>query len=569
MESAEIARRFLAYFKQQGHAIVPSASLVAEDPTVLFVIAGMQPFKPYLLGQQTPPWKRAADVQKCVRTLDIEEVGKTTRHATFFQMLGNWSFGDYFKEGAIRYAWELLTKSEAEGGFGFPESKLWATVLHGDNEAFAIWRDQIGLPEDRIQARGLADNYWHMGVPGPGGPCSEIYYDRGPDYGRDGGPEADEDRFLEVWNLVFMQDQLSKVRAKDDFDIEGPLPSKNVDTGMGLERMASILQGVDNLYEIDTTWKILDRAAELTEQSYGRDQRPDVALRVIADHVRSAVMLIEDGVLPGNEGRGYVLRRIVRRSIRNLRLLSGAQRGGGASTTGERFMHDLTSVAIEAMAPLYPELTRDAANIQTVLDAEEVAFGSTLRTGTAIFDAAVEENRRKSSTTLTGAQAFQLHDTYGFPIDGTLEMAAEQGLSVDEEGFRRLMAEQKDRAKRDAAEKKTGNADISAFAELLERSGAVTFTGYDQISGEATVLGLLAGGVPVRSATPGTEVAVVLDRTPFYAEGGGQLPDGGVIRTDGPGGPAEIQIHDVQTPLPGLVVHRGVVGFGEVTVGLP
>ena len=280
MESAEIARRFLDYFQQQGHAIVPSASLVADDPTVLFVIAGMQPFKPYLLGQQTPPWRRVADVQKCVRTLDIEEVGKTTRHATFFQMLGNWSFGDYFKEGAITYAWELLTRTEAQGGFGFPESKLWATVLHDDDEAYAIWRDRIGLPESRIQRRGLTDNYWHMGVPGPGGPCSEIYYDRGPDYGRDGGPEADEDRFLEVWNLVFMQDQLSKVRAKDDFDIEGPLPSRNVDTGMGLERMASILQGVDNLYEIDTTWKILDRAAELTEQDYGRETRADVALRV-------------------------------------------------------------------------------------------------------------------------------------------------------------------------------------------------------------------------------------------------------------------------------------------------
>src|SRR6266496_5477515 len=524
MESAEIARRFLAYFEQQGHTIVPSASLVADDPTVLFVIAGMQPFKPYLLGQRTPPYKRAADVQKCVRTLDIDEVGKTTRHATFFQMLGNWSFGDYFKEGAIKYAWELLTTPEAEGGFGFPESRLWATVLHGDDEARAIWRDQIGLPESRIQARGLADNYWHMGVPGPGGPCSEIYYDRGPEYGRDGGPAVDEDRFLEVWNLVFMQDQLSKVRAKDDFDIEGPLPFKNVDTGMGLERMASILQGVDNIYEVDTTWKILDRAAELTEQKYGADHRSDVALRVVADHVRSAVMLVADGVLPGNEGRGYVLRRIVRRSIRNLRLLSGAQRGGAGATpaTGERFMHELTSVALEAMEGLYPELRSVAANIHTVIDAEETAFASTLRTGTAIFDASVEENRRRDTETLSGAQAFQLHDTYGFPIDLTLEMAAEQGLNVDEDGFRRLMSEQRERAKRDAAEKKTGNADITAFAELLERSGAVTFTGYDQIAGEATILGLLVNGVPVPAAGAGTEVDVVLDRTPFYAEGGGQ-----------------------------------------------
>ncbi len=565
MESAEIARRFLAFFKQQGHTIEPSASLVADDPTVLFVIAGMQPFKPFLLGQQTPPHRRVADVQKCVRTLDIEEVGKTTRHATFFQMLGNWSFGDYFKEGAIRYAWELLTSSEADGGFGFPESKLWATVLHGDHEAYAIWRDQIGLPESRIQERGLADNYWHMGVPGPGGPCSEIYYDRGPEYGRDGGPEADEDRFLEVWNLVFMQDSLSKVRAKDDFDIEGPLPSRNVDTGMGLERMASILQGVDNLYEIDTTWKILDRAAELTEQSYGRDQKADVALRVIADHVRSAVMLIEDGVLPGNEGRGYVLRRIMRRSIRNLRLLAGAQRGGGGGASSEHFIHDLTSVAIEAMAPLYPELKRDAANIHTVMDAEEAAFAGTLRTGTAIFEAAVEENKRKSRTDISGEQAFQLHDTYGFPIDLTLEMAAEQGLSVDEDGFRRLMGEQKDRARKDAAGKKTGNVDISVFAELLERSGSVAFTGYDQISGEANVLGLLVNGRLVNAAGAGTEVDVILDRTPFYAEGGGQLADSGLITVDG----GVVDVSDVQTPLTGLIVHRGKVRSGEITTGAP
>jgi alanyl-tRNA synthetase len=568
MQSAEIARRFLAYFEAKGHAVVPSASLVAEDPTLLFVVAGMQPFKPYLLGQQTPPWKRVADVQKCVRTLDIEEVGKTTRHATFFQMLGNWSFGDYFKEGAIPFAWELLTTSERDGGFGFPEDKLWATVLHGDDEAYAIWRDEIGLPESRIQRRGLKDNYWHMGVPGPGGPCSEIYYDRGPECGKDGGPEADEDRFLEVWNLVFMQDQLSAVRAKDDFDVEGSLPHRNVDTGMGLERMAALLQGVDNIYEIDTTYKILDKAAELTEQDYGTDHRSDVALRVVADHVRSSVMLIEDGVLPNNEGGGYVLRRLLRRSIRNLRLLAGGQRGGGAPA-GTGFMHELTSVAIDAMGEQFPELQADAAHIHAVVDAEEAAFASTLRTGTAIFDVAVEETRRKKSSVLSGEQAFQLHDTYGFPIDLTLEMAAEQGLSVDEDGFRRLMDEQRARAKKDATEKKTGNADISVYASLLERAGKVTFTGYDLTAGEATVVGLLSGGVPVQAAVPGDGVSVVLDRTPFYAEGGGQLADQGVIRTDGPNGPAEIEVTDVQAPLPGLIVHRGVVRFGEVTVGSP
>jgi alanyl-tRNA synthetase len=405
-------------------------------------------------------------------------------------------------------------------------------------------------------------------VPGPGGPCSEIYYDRGPEHGRDGGPEADEDRFLEVWNLVFMQDTLSAVRAKDDFDIVGPLPSKNVDTGMGLERMAFLLQGLNNMYEIDTTGKILRAAAELTEQDYGFDRRTDVALRVVADHVRSAVMLIEDGVLPGNEAGGYVLRRLLRRSIRNLRLLSGAQRGGGAGS-GTGFMHELTAVTIDAMGDQFPGLHRDAGHIHTVIDAEEAAFASTLRTGTAIFDVAVEEAKRKHSAVLSGAQAFQLHDTYGFPIDLTLEMAAEQGLAVDEEGFRRLMQEQRERAKKDAREKKTGNADISVFAQLLEQAGKVLFTGYDQAVGEATIVGLLAGGVPVKSATPGTEVSVVLDRTPFYAEGGGQLPDHGIIRSDGPSGPSEIEVTDVQAPLPGLVVHRGIVRSGEVTAGSP
>jgi alanyl-tRNA synthetase len=563
MESAEIARRFLAYFKQQGHAIVPSASLVADDPTVLFVIAGMQPFKPYLLGQRTPEHRRVADVQKCVRTDDIEEVGRTTRHATFFQMLGNWSFGDYFKEGAIPFAWELLTRSEADGGFGFPESKLWATVLHNDDEAFAIWRDEIGVPESRIQRRGLNDNYWSMGVPGPGGPCSEIYYDRGPEYGREGGPEADEDRYLEVWNLVFMQDQITKFRAKDDFDIDGPLPFKNVDTGMGLERMASLLQGVDNIYEIDTTFKILDRAAELSEQRYGADPKADIALKVVADHVRCAVMLIEDGVLPSNEGSGYVLRRVLRRSIRNMRLLSGSHRGGG-STSGEQFMHELTATAIDAMGELYPELRRDASNIHTVIDAEEQTFAGTLRTGTAIFDAAVEESKRKAQNRLSGTQAFQLHDTYGFPIELTLEMAQEQGLTVDEEGFRRLMTEQRERAKKDAKEKKTGNADISVFATLLERSGAVSFTGYHENSGEATVIGLLIDGVSVPVATAGTEVSVILDRTPFYAEGGGQLADAGRITT---AGGAEIEIYDVQAPIKGVVVHRGKVISGQAGQG--
>ena len=570
MESAEIVRRFLSYFEQRGHTIVPSASLVADDPTLLLVNAGMQPFKPYFLGQQTPPFRRATSCQKCVRTPDIDEVGKTTRHGTFFQMLGNFSFGDYFKEQAIPFAWDLLTRPESDGGFGFPEGRMWVTVLHDDDEAAKLWHDVVGIPESRIQRRGLADNYWHMGVPGPGGPCSEIYYDRGPDYGREGGPEVDEDRYLEVWNLVFMQYQLGAVRAKTDFDVVGDLPSRNIDTGMGMERMAAILQGVDNIYEIDTMWRVLERAVELTEQPYGADERSDVALRVVTDHVRTAVMLVADGVIPSNEGRGYVLRRILRRSMQKLRLLSGAQRGGySRGGQDETFMHELSAVAITGLGDQYPELIRDAPNIHTVIDAEEAAFTATLRTGSAIFDAAVEETRRRGASTIGGAQAFQLHDTYGFPIDLTLEMASEQGLTVDEGEFRRLMAEQRQRAKADAAGKKTGNADISVFAQALAQAGRVTFTGYDEVAADATVVGIIANGVAVPSAAAGTAVEVVLDRTPFYAEGGGQLADNGVISAfgSGAGDNARIEVTDVQSPVPGLIVHRGTVTEGEILVG--
>ena len=566
MESAEIARRFLTYFSERGHTVVPSASLIADDPTLLLVNAGMQPFKPYFLGQVEPPFKRATSCQKCVRTPDIEEVGKTTRHGTFFQMLGNFSFGDYFKDQAIPFAWELLTTPERDGGFGFPEDRLWATVYHDDDEAARIWRDVVGVPESRIQRRGMADNYWSMGVPGPCGPCSEIYYDRGPDYGREGGPVADEERYLEVWNLVFMQYLRGEGAGKEGWPILGELPSRNIDTGMGLERMAAILQGVDNIYEVDTLWKVLDRAAELTEQKYGRDHRVDVALRVVADHVRTAVMLVADGVLPSNEGRGYVLRRILRRSVYNLRLLAGGQRGGGSEG---RYLHELAGTALGAMADLYPELVEATPRVLGVIDAEESTFLSTLRTGSAIFDAAVGESKRRGAAVLSGEQAFQLHDTYGFPIDLTLEMASEQGLQVDEEGFRRLMAEQRQRAKADSLEKKTGNADISVFAGLLAKSGPVIFTGYDEISGEATVTGLLAGGVSVPAAGAGTEVEVILDRTPFYAQGGGQLADSGVIRVASAPGAAggEVEVRDVQTPVPGLIVHRGVVTSGEVVVG--
>ena len=551
MSSAEIRRRFLSHFESRGHTVVPSASLITDDPTLLLVNAGMVPFKPYFLGELPPPSPRATSVQKCVRTLDIEEVGKTTRHGSFFQMAGNFSFGDYFKQGAIDFAWELLTGSVDAGGYGLPEERLWATVYLDDDEAFELWKRYV--PEDRIQRRDLADNYWHMGVPGPGGPCSEIYYDRGSGHGREGGPVADEDRYLEVWNLVFMQYQLSTVRTKVDFDIAGPLPAQNIDTGMGLERVATVLQGVDNLYEIDTSRAILDRAAELTGVRYGQDPAADVRLRVVADHARTAVMLIGDGVRAGNEGRDYVLRRILRRTVRAMRLL-GAH---------EPTMTALVEASIGAMGPQYPDLVEGAKRISAVAVGEERSFLETLSKGASVFDTAVPV-ARSSGGVLSGAQAFQLHDTYGFPIDLTLEMAAEQGLSVDEPGFRTLMAEQRAKGKADAKQKKTGGVDTSAYRGLLEDAGAPTFTGYGEVRSEGRVRGLLVGGAPVSSAPEGEHVELVLDRTPFYAEGGGQLADAGrIVLGDG----TVVQVDDVQKPLGDLIVHRGRVVSGEARVG--
>jgi alanyl-tRNA synthetase len=373
METAEIARRFLAFFEEHGHTPVPSASLVAEDPTLLLVNAGMVPFKPYFLGERTAPYDRAASVQKCVRTIDIDEVGKTSRHASFFQMLGNFSFGDYFKERAIPFAWDLMTRSVADGGFGLPVERLWVTVYHDDDEAADIWRDTVGVPAERIQRFGMEENYWSMGVPGPCGPCSEIFWDRGPEFGAEGGPQADEDRYVELWNLVFMQFERGPGGAKRDYPILGELPRKNIDTGMGLERLASVLQSVDNIYETDTLGRILHRAAELTATRYGDDHAGDVSLRVVADHMRTATMLVSDGVVPGNEKRGYVLRRILRRSVRNLRLLSGEDR---------HYLHDLTDTTIEAMAGIYPELRTGADAIHAVIDTEEKNFSDTLRSGT-------------------------------------------------------------------------------------------------------------------------------------------------------------------------------------------
>ena len=554
MDSAEIRTRFLKFFAERGHQVIPSASLLLDDPTLLFVNAGMVPFKPYFLGEAPPPYPRATSVQKCVRTLDIEEVGKTTRHASFFQMAGNFSFGDYFKQGAIPYAWELLTSSQADGGFGFAEDKLWVTVYDNDDEAADIWHREVGIPLERIQRRGPKDNYWSMGVPGPGGPCSEIYYDRGAAYGQEGGPVVDEDRYLEVWNLVFMQEELSAVRSKEDFDVLKPLPAKNIDTGMGLERMAALLQGVENIYEIDTTKRILDRASELTGVAYGASEKSDVALRVIADHSRTCAFLIGDGVVPGNEGRGYVLRRLMRRVIRNMRILGCEEPAIG----------DLMGTTITTMAPQYPELNDEASRITTVSVQEEGAFLQTLRTGTQIFDMAASEVRNNGGGVLPGEQAFVLHDTYGFPIDLTLEMAREQGLDVDEAGFRELMTEQRERAKADARSRKAGVASVTAYREVLEHGGTTGFTGYVETVSEGVVTGILRDGVVVPVAREGDHVEIVLNRTPFYAEAGGQLGDHGRITS---AGGASLGVYDVQTPVPGLFIHRATVSAGELTVG--
>jgi alanyl-tRNA synthetase len=559
VESAEIRSRWLRFFEsdnRQGltHTVVPSASLIADDPNLLLVNAGMVPFKPYFLGEVTPPYKRATSVQKCVRTLDIDEVGKTTRHASFFQMCGNFSFGDYFKEGAIALAWELLTRPIADGGYGFPEEKLWVTVYLDDDEAADIWHKKIGVPKERIQRRDMADNFWSMGVPGPCGPCSEIYYDRGPAYGVEGGPIADENRYLEVWNLVFMQNERGAGGGKDGYPILGELPAKSIDTGLGLERTAALLQGVENIYEIDTTIQILNRASELTGVKYGTSEKSDVSLRVIADHARTSAMLIGDGVTPGNEGRGYVLRRMMRRTIRNMRLLGSM----------DPVMSELTVAAIGAMGPQYPELVSDKNRILAVSASEEESFLQTLKSGTQIFDLSSAALKKSKSSVLPGEDVFKLHDTYGFPFDLTLEMAREEGLSVDEDGFRRLMKEQKDRAKADAKSKKSGHTDVSVYRSIADKNGKTEFLGYTQVSSEAKLTGVLVDGVGVASATEGDDVEIILNRTPFYAEGGGQLADGGRI-TFASG--AVIAIDDVQSPVPGVSVHRGRVINGTVEVG--
>ena len=513
METAEIQRRWLTFFGDRGHTVVPSASLVSDDPTLMFTVAGMVPFIPYLTGVVPAPYPRATSVQKCIRTLDIEEVGKTTRHGTFFQMNGNFSFGDYFKEGAIGYAWELLTTSESEGGLGFDESDLWVTVYEEDDEAETLWKQIAGIPAERIQRMGKEDNYWSTGQPGPAGPCSEIYFDRGSEFGPDGGPAVDDTRYLEIWNLVFMQYQIENVRSKVDFDIVGELPQKNIDTGMGMERVAFLKQGVANMYEIDQVRPVLDVASELSGRSYGSDHDDDVRMRVIADHIRSSLMLMTDGVVPSNDGRGYVLRRLLRRSIRSMRLLG----------VHEASFAELFQASRDAMSAAYPEVASEYDRVSALALAEEESFLKTLEAGTSILDVAVSESQKAGTTALAGDTAFLLHDTYGFPIDLTLEIAEESGLSVDRASFDALMAEQRQRAKSDAKSKKSALADVSVYREFRS-AGETVFTGYDSLGTESEILGILLDGQSVQSATDGQQVEIILAATPLYAESGGKSP---------------------------------------------
>ena len=552
METAEIQRRWLTFFGDRGHTVVPSASLVSDDPTLMFTVAGMVPFIPYLTGVVPAPYPRATSVQKCIRTLDIEEVGKTTRHGTFFQMNGNFSFGDYFKEGAIEYAWELLTSSESSGGLGFRESDLWVTVYEEDDVAEKLWRDIAGLPAERIQRMGREDNYWSTGQPGPAGPCSEIYFDRGPAYGPEGGPAVDDNRYIEIWNLVFMQYLIDNVRSKIDFDIVGDLPSKNIDTGMGMERVAFLKQGVENMYEIDQVRPVLDAASELSGRAYGANGEDDVRMRVIADHIRSSLMLMTDGVVPSNEGRGYVLRRLLRRSIRSIRLLG----------VEEATFPVLFAASRDAMAPAYPEVAAEFDRVSGLVEAEESSFLKTLEAGTSILDLAVSETQGSGSATLSGDTAFLLHDTYGFPIDLTLEMAEEAGLTVDRDSFAELMQQQRSRAKVDAKSKKSLRADVSVYGEFRQ-AGETAFCGYTVLDATSTVLGLLVDGASVDSVGSGQIAEVILAETPLYAESGGQVSDVGSL--SGPS--VRASVTDVQKPVPGLISHTVRVDEGTLSVG--
>ncbi|MGH8901225.1 MAG: alanine--tRNA ligase [Egibacteraceae bacterium] len=547
MRSTEIRRTFLEFFRRRDHRIWPSSSLIPNDPSLLLTVAGMVQFKPYFLGEAIPDHPRAASVQKCARTNDIENVGETTRHFTVFEMLGNFSFGDYFKRDAIAWAWELST-SPPPHGFGFAPERIWATVYEDDDEAERLWLSETDMPVARVVRRGKRDNFWSTGAAGPCGPCSELYYDRGPEHGTDGGPAVDETRYLEFWNLVFMQ-----YEQDDAGTILGELPKQNVDTGMGFERMAMLLQDVPNAYETDVVRPMLDQASELTGVRYGTGGREDVFLRVIAEHSRAASFLIADGVLPSNEARGYVLRRLLRRAIRNARKLG----------TERPIMRAMTETVVETLGDAWPELRQQAELVTRVAVAEEEGFSRTLRSGIVMLDAAVAEAKREGKTALSGQTAFTLHDTYGFPVDLTVEIAREQGLDLDRDAFATAMEDQRTRARRALKRGTDGGVPAEVYRAAGERAGGVDFLGYVAERAETRIGAIVGGNELLDHAGEGDDVQIVLGRTPFYAEGGGQLGDHGIITTD----TGRILVTDTTSPVEGVIVHHGRVAAGELAPG--
>jgi alanyl-tRNA synthetase len=535
--SHEIRESFTGFFAARQHLVLPSASLIPHDPTVLFTVAGMVPFKPYFVGDETPPGPRATSVQKCVRAggkhNDLDDVGRTDRHLVFFEMMGNFSFGDYFKEKAIPYAWELVTE-----GWGLDPDRLWVTVHDSDDEAEEIWADAVGVPRQRIQRLGDKDNFWQMGETGPCGPCSEVFYDYGPEMGRDGGPkDGSEERFVEIWNLVFMQfDQ-----AADG--TRTPLPKPSIDTGAGLERVAAVLQGVYSVWDTDLLRGLIETASSVTGKAPGRDERTDVSLRILAEHARSSAMLVNDGVFPSNEDRGYVLRRIIRRAVRHAYLLG----------TEQLVLPKLVSEAIDVMTPAYPELATNRDFIEGVVTREEERFRQTLRNGLGILDHELAGLGRGEA--LPGSTAFKLHDTYGFPLELTAEITDERGVDVDRAGFEAEMAEQRRRAK-EARKAGPGAGDqLDAYRGIVEEFGLTEFTGYEHDTTEGRLLAVL----PVDDEL----VEVFADRTPFYAEAGGQVGDTGVITT----ATGRADVLDTTYALPGLRRHLARVTEGVVQPG--
>ncbi|MBW3663957.1 MAG: alanine--tRNA ligase [Actinobacteria bacterium] len=544
MDSVTVRETFLRFFEERDHQRFPSSSLIPNDPTLLLTTAGMVQFKPYMLGDAAPPHPRATSFQKVARTTDIENVGRTTRHLTFFEMLGNFSFGDYFKRQAIAWAWELSVEH-----YELDPDRIWATVYEDDDESEQLWLEETDVPAERIQRLGAEDNFWWMHVAGPGGPNTELYYDRGPEFGQEGGPAVDDERYFEFYNLVFMQ-----FRLDDEGNILGDLPAQNVDTGMGLERMSMLKQGVPTIYDTDVLAPMLVLAQELTGHGYGEDDDADVSLRVIAEHARTSAFLIADGVLPSKEGRGYVLRRLLRRAVRHTRLLG----------TDEPVMEALANRVIDTMRPGYPELEGQRELVTRVAAAEEIEFTRTLRQGLGLLDEAIAAAGGPDGATLSGDTAFKLHDTFGFPIDLTSEIVAEAGLTLDRDRFEELMQEQRGRAR--AAMKRGGDGvPVEVYRDIAATVGATDFLGYEALRAEADLGAIVTPGGIVESATEGDEVEVVLPRTPFYAEGGGQVGDRGILETT----TGRLEVIDTQEPIEGLIVHRARVVAGEVSAGQP